>query len=316
MNGCRTMAISCDSRRSSKPQFGRTQYFFGAVVLILKNISWSVGLVSRIYDATAVRNGPRNLSSFAGSIFNNWVGFAIFQPGLQMATHYTRRRARTHAVNVRFFLLLPSWSFALVLLPHGALLLAPSRFPPVQRFAFSFARSHARLLAHSRRIAWIVLTGFKIAYMCVIFCCFSSTTAFGPRFLLPTTEKQTLVNLVGGKKKLSSCDSVPDCDVMDNRFACLLGFHDSLCTLIPPSGPMDPCVQSSTHMQCWHTAAASSFPATREPNETVFPLQCTENTVHVQNTHTHSRTHIQKHTHTREARARAATRIKREREKC
>uniref|UniRef100_A0A2M4DFN0 Putative secreted protein n=1 Tax=Anopheles darlingi TaxID=43151 RepID=A0A2M4DFN0_ANODA len=36
MNGWSTIAISCDSRGSSRPQFGRTQYFFGAVVLILK----------------------------------------------------------------------------------------------------------------------------------------------------------------------------------------------------------------------------------------------------------------------------------------
>lgn len=40
------------------PEFGRTQYFFGAVVLILKPIFSSEGFVSFIYDVIGFLNDP------------------------------------------------------------------------------------------------------------------------------------------------------------------------------------------------------------------------------------------------------------------
>lgn len=43
---------------SMAPQFGRTQYFFGAVVLILKRIFLSVGFFNDICDVTGCMNGP------------------------------------------------------------------------------------------------------------------------------------------------------------------------------------------------------------------------------------------------------------------
>lgn len=43
---------------SSVPQLGRTQYFFGAVVLILNRIFSSVGLDRRMCDVMAWLNGP------------------------------------------------------------------------------------------------------------------------------------------------------------------------------------------------------------------------------------------------------------------
>lgn len=52
------LAISMVLFGSSMPQLGRTQYFLGAVVLILNRMICSVGFVNRIYDETAVQNGP------------------------------------------------------------------------------------------------------------------------------------------------------------------------------------------------------------------------------------------------------------------
>lgn len=40
------------------PQFGRTQYFFGAVVLILNKTFFSVGFLRLICDVTGCVNGP------------------------------------------------------------------------------------------------------------------------------------------------------------------------------------------------------------------------------------------------------------------
>lgn len=68
------MVISRVFLGSRRPQLGRTQYFLGAVVLILNKIECSVGLVNRMNDETAVQNGPTNLSSFAGSMISNCAG--------------------------------------------------------------------------------------------------------------------------------------------------------------------------------------------------------------------------------------------------
>lgn len=50
--------MSVKSFASNTPEFGRTQYFFGAVVLILKPIFLSEGLVSFIYDVIGFLNEP------------------------------------------------------------------------------------------------------------------------------------------------------------------------------------------------------------------------------------------------------------------
>lgn len=44
---------------SSKPELGRTQYLFGAVVLILNKIGLSVGFFNSICDVMAWLNGPK-----------------------------------------------------------------------------------------------------------------------------------------------------------------------------------------------------------------------------------------------------------------
>lgn len=56
-----SLAISIESLGYKCPQFGRTQYFFGAVVLILNKMVLSVGLVNRIYDVIDELNGPKKL---------------------------------------------------------------------------------------------------------------------------------------------------------------------------------------------------------------------------------------------------------------
>lgn len=52
------LAISMELFASIAPQFGRTQYFFGAVVLILKRIFLSVGFFNDMCDVTGCMNGP------------------------------------------------------------------------------------------------------------------------------------------------------------------------------------------------------------------------------------------------------------------
>ena len=52
------LAISTELFGSTTPQFGRTQYFFGAVVLILNAIVSSVGFFRLICDVTGCENGP------------------------------------------------------------------------------------------------------------------------------------------------------------------------------------------------------------------------------------------------------------------
>lgn len=44
------------------PELGRTQYFFGAVVLILKSTFLSDGLVNFIYDVIGTLKGPETKS--------------------------------------------------------------------------------------------------------------------------------------------------------------------------------------------------------------------------------------------------------------
>lgn len=53
-----SLATSIVCLGSNAPEFGRTQYFLGAVVFILNKIFLSVGLVNRIYDITDTLNGP------------------------------------------------------------------------------------------------------------------------------------------------------------------------------------------------------------------------------------------------------------------
>lgn len=55
------LATSIVCLGSNAPEFGRTQYFLGAVVFILKRIFLSVGLVNRIYDITDTLNGPKTI---------------------------------------------------------------------------------------------------------------------------------------------------------------------------------------------------------------------------------------------------------------
>jgi hypothetical protein len=53
-----SLAISTELRGSIAPQFGRTQYFFGAVVLILNKTFFSVGFFRLMCDVTGCVNGP------------------------------------------------------------------------------------------------------------------------------------------------------------------------------------------------------------------------------------------------------------------
>lgn len=53
-------ATSITPFASSTPEFGLTQYFFGAVVLILKQTFFSEGFVNFIYEVTGEVNGPEN----------------------------------------------------------------------------------------------------------------------------------------------------------------------------------------------------------------------------------------------------------------
>lgn len=53
-----SLAISTELLGSMVPQLGRTQYFFGAVVLILNKIFLSVGFFRLMCDVTGCVNGP------------------------------------------------------------------------------------------------------------------------------------------------------------------------------------------------------------------------------------------------------------------
>lgn len=53
-----SLAISTELLGSMAPQLGRTQYFFGAVVLILNKIFLSVGFLRLMCDVTGCVNGP------------------------------------------------------------------------------------------------------------------------------------------------------------------------------------------------------------------------------------------------------------------
>lgn len=55
---CNILAMSIISFACRVPQLGRTQYFFGAVVLILNKIVLSVGFLNFIYDVMDWLNGP------------------------------------------------------------------------------------------------------------------------------------------------------------------------------------------------------------------------------------------------------------------
>lgn len=54
------LAISIVSFAPNTPELGRTQYFLGAVVLILNITFLSVGFVSFMNDVTGTLNGPAN----------------------------------------------------------------------------------------------------------------------------------------------------------------------------------------------------------------------------------------------------------------
>lgn len=59
-----SLAISTELLGSMAPQFGRTQYFFGAVVLILNKIFLSVGFFRLMCDVTGCVNGPAGSKQF------------------------------------------------------------------------------------------------------------------------------------------------------------------------------------------------------------------------------------------------------------
>lgn len=52
------LAISNFVLGSKSPELGRTQYFFGAVVLILNKTFLSVGFIIVMYEVTGTLNGP------------------------------------------------------------------------------------------------------------------------------------------------------------------------------------------------------------------------------------------------------------------
>lgn len=54
------LAISVLLLGSKTPELGRTQYFLGAVVLILNITLLSDGFVNFIYEVTGALNGPEN----------------------------------------------------------------------------------------------------------------------------------------------------------------------------------------------------------------------------------------------------------------
>jgi hypothetical protein len=56
--GRHSLAISIEVVGSRTPELGRTQYFFGAVVLILNNTFLSDGFVSFMYEVTGALKGP------------------------------------------------------------------------------------------------------------------------------------------------------------------------------------------------------------------------------------------------------------------
>lgn len=55
-----SLPISMKLLGSSRPEFGRTQYRFGAVVLILNRIGLSVGFFNSMCEVMAWLNGPAN----------------------------------------------------------------------------------------------------------------------------------------------------------------------------------------------------------------------------------------------------------------
>lgn len=55
-----SLAISITLFESSTPELGRTQYFLGAVVLILNKTFLSEGFINFMYDVTATLKGPAN----------------------------------------------------------------------------------------------------------------------------------------------------------------------------------------------------------------------------------------------------------------
>lgn len=64
---------------SNSPQLGRTQYFFGAVVLILNKIFLSVGFINLICEVTLELNGP--LKKIKKIKINFGVQFQEFKGG-------------------------------------------------------------------------------------------------------------------------------------------------------------------------------------------------------------------------------------------
>lgn len=65
------LAISTELLGSTTPQLGRTQYFLGAVVLILNAIFLSVGFFRLMCDVTGCVNGPKNNKEYGYTINNS-----------------------------------------------------------------------------------------------------------------------------------------------------------------------------------------------------------------------------------------------------
>lgn len=63
------------------PEFGRTQYFLGAVVLILNNTFLSEGFVRVMKAVTGTLNGPAKITCFSLRLI--WFGSVL----LAMDTH-------------------------------------------------------------------------------------------------------------------------------------------------------------------------------------------------------------------------------------
>lgn len=69
-----SLAISTELRGSMAPQLGRTQYFLGAVVLILNKTFFSVGFFRLMCDVTGCVNGPIEIKTHFLVRFMTWIG--------------------------------------------------------------------------------------------------------------------------------------------------------------------------------------------------------------------------------------------------
>lgn len=71
------LAISTLALLSNVPEFGLTQYFLGAVVLILNITFLSEGFVSFIYEVTGTLKGPETRKKSKCKKINIWIKLNI-----------------------------------------------------------------------------------------------------------------------------------------------------------------------------------------------------------------------------------------------